>query len=71
MFTDTIITDEPDRIEKEERTGDTEGKETEEGDKVDSKDEGDQNRGQQISQKATGNIPTELIDLRAVQVQGQ
>lgn len=63
MSTDEIIADEPDKIEEEVRTVDTEGRKTEEGDNVDSKDEGDQNRGKQISQEATGNIPTELIDL--------
>lgn len=43
MSTDTIITDEPGRIEEEEITGEEE--KTEEGDKIDRKDEGDQNRG--------------------------
>lgn len=51
--TDTIITDEPDRIDKEETTGNTEGKETEEGDKIDSKDEGEQEGSDY--KEATGN----------------
>lgn len=51
MSTGTVITDEPDRIEEE--NWDTVGKETEVN-KIDSKNEGDQNSGHQISQEAIG-----------------
>lgn len=67
----TIITVEPDRIEEDEKTEDRERKETGDGDKIDSKDEGDQNRWQQISQEATGTIPTGLIDFLRLKIQGQ
>ncbi|XP_051275753.1 NLR family CARD domain-containing protein 3 isoform X2 [Dicentrarchus labrax] len=65
----TVITDGSDSREEEERTGATEGKETEEEDKIHSKDEGVQNRGQQISQDATGNVPTPLSHLPTVEVE--
>ncbi|XP_035510164.1 uncharacterized protein LOC118322559 [Morone saxatilis] len=65
----TVITDGSDRREEEETTGATEGKETEEEDIIHSKDEGVQNRGQQISQDATGNVPTPLSHLSIVEVE--
>lgn len=60
-------TDTVDRIEEEERAGDREGKETEDGDKLDSTKP--QNRGWQLSQGATGNIPTEHTDLGTADAQ--
>lgn len=59
----TFLTDDPDKIEEEEWTGDRERWTTGEQGKIVSKDEGNQTRGQRISQEASRNILTELTYL--------